>query len=170
MFLDVSVPSTPLGSSMGRFVRFLAHVVCSGLVTSIGHGWMFSCSSSPELQLLSPPFEIWKDLIGDSSRFVGGALVLGVGGALFLGDSAVFSGMSFSRVRRCSRSRVSSCSCVFLFAMRFLFAPQNSTAHVQFFLRSFYRFSHVSHSVSLVLHFSMFPLFLCFFVLVEVVL
>ena len=107
--------SSPMSSDIARSMRFLGPAICAGLVTSIGHGWMFSrSSSSPGMQMLSPSFEIWTDLVGDSRQVFWRRFFLGDGvvGNLFPDDSAVFADMSFSRFRRCSRSRIDSCSCV----------------------------------------------------------
>ena len=93
----------------------------------MGRGWMFPCSSSPEMQLIPSSCDSWDDLdgiiFGESSRFVGGSLVAdaGGGGALFLDVSDCYVDMSFSRVMRCSRGRISSRPSIFL-SLFFLFS------------------------------------------------
>ena len=93
---------------MASFARLRGHVTCSGFVRSIGRAAIFPRSSSPEMQLLSPPCESWADLVGEfggcSCRFGGGSLVFGAGGggALLMHFSSFPSAMSFYSSRRCS--------------------------------------------------------------------
>ena len=111
--------SSSLSSATASFMRLRAPVIFSGLDRSIEHAAISPCSSSSssqEEQLLPSSCESWAELIGvfigASVRFGGGALVVGAGGALLLDFSAFPIDMSFSRLRRCSRCRIASISCV----------------------------------------------------------
>ena len=118
--------SSPLSSEMASFLRLWMPVTCSRLVRPIGPGWVFQRPSSfPEQKLLASSCKLWTDLSGESIRFIGGTLVFGdgVGWALLIHDSAFFCDMSFSMDRRCSRRRISSCSCVLSLCAAFISFP-----------------------------------------------
>ena len=71
--------SSSLSAYMPNFMRICGPVVFSGLSIAMGHGWMRSRSSSPEMLLLSSSCGRLSSLGGGSCWLVGCALVLVVG-------------------------------------------------------------------------------------------
>ena len=139
-------PNSPVISDMPNFMRMCVPVTCSGSVISIGHGWVFPCSSSPGLaRLLSFASDTRTSLGGVSLegvpiRFVGGACVLTCGdgddggGALVLASA---SWLACASSRRCfSLSLIPShVICPFLLSVLgpFLLFPEVWPVHASVF-------------------------------------